>query len=364
MARIAAVVSNGCNPDPRVLREAKWLIDEGHEVTIHAFDRLQNLPSEEIVNGIQIRRHRVGKTPYGGTISTILGLRKFRNSVSKSLREIDLLHCHDADTLDISNNVEVAVIFDMHDLHHTWALMPNPQSKLRQYFSKRMKRKMLKQAKRANAIITSSPGFVEWLNEHGLKANSIENRIPKKGVLPLPDLLTIGYFGRIRETSSFVLLRDALLRIENSKDRPSILIAGDGTHVDDVAKVFAESPQIESEIRGPFTQSDLQSMMSEIGLMFAMYSPERGNISDGALPAKMFEAAAFGRPSIVNRNTLMGEVCETENLGVSVTWGDIEALSSAIVEQMGTKVDLSIDETRERKRFLDVVNGLLDDESL
>ena len=101
-------------------------------------------------------------------------------------------------------------------------------------------------------------------------------------------------------------------------------------------------------------------MMSEISLMFAMYSPERGNITDGALPAKMFEAAAFGRPSIVNAKTLMGEICETENLGTSVTWGDSTSLSSAILERLGTTVDLSIDEDRERKRFLRVINELLD----
>jgi glycosyltransferase involved in cell wall biosynthesis len=360
VARIAAIVSNGCNPDPRVLREARWLVDEGHEVTIHAFDRLQNLPLEETVGGIQIQRSRIGKTPYGGTISTVIGLRKFRNSVRKSLSGIDLLHCHDADTLALSNHVDVPVLFDMHDLHHTWALMPNPRSKIRQCVSKRMKRKMLKLAKRANAIITSSPGFVEWLDEHGLKATSIENRISKQGVLPLPDSPTIGYFGRIRETSSFTLLRDALLHIENPEDRPSILIAGDGTHADAVVKIFAQASEIQSEIRGPFTQSDIHSMMSEIGLMFAMYSPERGNITEGALPAKMFEAAAFGRPSIVNRNTPMGEICETEKLGTSVTWGDSMALSAAILELLGTTVDLSIDESRERARFLDLVNGLLD----
>jgi glycosyltransferase involved in cell wall biosynthesis len=358
--KISAVVSNGCNPDPRVLREARWLVDEGHDITIHAFDRLENLPLEEIVEGVQIRRHRAGKTPYGGTISTVIGLRKFRNSVRKSLSGIDLLHCHDADTLALSNHVDVPVLFDMHDLHHTWALMPNPRSKIRQYAAKRMKRKMLKQAKRANAIITSSPGFVEWLGKYGMKAISIENRISKQSMLPLSNSPTIGYFGRIRETPSFVLLRDALLHIENHEDRPSILIAGDGIHADNVAKIFADTPEIKSEIRGSFIESDLPSMMSEISLMFAMYSPERGNITDGALPAKMFEAAAFGRPSIVNRNTPMGEICETENLGTSVTWGDSMALSSAILEQLGTTVNLSIDEDRERARFLDVVNGLLD----
>ena len=78
------------------------------------------------------------------------------------------------------------------------------------------------------------------------------------------------------------------------------------------------------------------------------------------MPAKMFEAAAFGRPSIVNANTPMSEICETENLGTSVAWGDSASLSSAILERLGTTVDLSIDEDRERKRFLRVFNELLD----
>ena len=54
MARIAAVVSNGCDPDPRVLREARWLAEDGHLVEIHAFDRLEELPEREILEGIEI----------------------------------------------------------------------------------------------------------------------------------------------------------------------------------------------------------------------------------------------------------------------------------------------------------------------
>ena len=43
--------------------EARWLCEGGHEVTIHAFDRLENLLQEEDIRGVKILRHRVGKTP-------------------------------------------------------------------------------------------------------------------------------------------------------------------------------------------------------------------------------------------------------------------------------------------------------------
>ena len=39
LARIAMVVSNPCDPDPRVEKEAVALVNAGHEVIIHAFDR-------------------------------------------------------------------------------------------------------------------------------------------------------------------------------------------------------------------------------------------------------------------------------------------------------------------------------------
>ena len=43
MARICLVVTNGCAPDPRVERHARWLGELGHDVTIFAWDREHTL---------------------------------------------------------------------------------------------------------------------------------------------------------------------------------------------------------------------------------------------------------------------------------------------------------------------------------
>ena len=116
MAHIASVVSNGCSPDPRVLREARWLVEEGHEVTIHAFDRLEELIEEEDIAGIRIARHRVGVTPYGGTLATASGIKRFLYSVREAIENVDLIHCHDADTLSVGLGSNSAmVLFDVVD---------------------------------------------------------------------------------------------------------------------------------------------------------------------------------------------------------------------------------------------------------
>ena len=175
--------------------------------------------------------------------------------------------------------------------------------------------------------------------------------------LDIPTNRAIGYFGKIREQSSFKLLFDAVELIPENQ-RPRIIIAGDGTKVESVEHLAQKYPSNQIEFTGRFNHAELPSLMSKINLMFAMYSPKRGNIGDGALPSKMFEAAAYGRPSIVNANTPMGELCEAENLGASVQWNDAQELADAIMKLEGKVTDLEIDEKREKKRFFETIAKL------
>ena len=46
-----------------------------------------------------------------------------------------------------------------------------------------------------------------------------------------------------------------------------------------------------------------------------MYDEKRDNIKFGAIPTKMLDAAAFGIPSVVNKDTPMGDLCENEEIG-------------------------------------------------
>tara|TARA_B100001750_G_scaffold242126_1_gene254985 strand:+ start:9156 stop:10271 length:1116 start_codon:yes stop_codon:yes gene_type:complete len=371
MARVAAVVSNGCNPDPRVLREARWLADIGHEVTIHAFDRLENLPAETFIDGVKIVRHSVGYTEYGGTWSTVRGLAKFRKSVIEAIDDIDLIHCHDADTLDVGLKVAnriakkgkttIPILFDMHDLHHTWVLMPNPKSLFRRLFAGIYRRKMLRQASKVSAITTSSEGFQSWLAEYDLESVVVQNRPKKRDHLPVAKKFTVGYLGRVREVESFRLLLDAV-RIIPDDERPALLIAGDGNAAVKVANMVRKAESegwLNAEVIGAFISEQLSEMMSEISVMFAMYPPHRGNIMEGAIPVKMFDAASFGRPSVVNSDCHMGDVCEDEGLGVTSLWGDAQELADSLIKAHGTSVSLNSDEQGEKDRFLALVSNLL-----
>jgi hypothetical protein len=92
--------------------------------------------------------------------------------------------------------------------------------------------------------------------------------------------------------------------------------------------------------------------------MYAMYDPNRGNIMQGAIPTKMLDAAAFGRPSVVNSNTPMGDLCESEGMGVTAAYGNVTEIAEAIGKAHSTQV--SYIEGNDCESFLSVVKKLLD----
>jgi glycosyltransferase involved in cell wall biosynthesis len=326
-------------------------------------------------------RYHLGQTPYGGMSKTIKGILQFVKQVKATLKHSppDLIYCHDADTLSIAvamkRSHSIPFVFDMHDLHHSWIRMPAPNSIIRRLLSLKMESTMLRRAKVADAIITTSgrinngeyDGFEQYLKSKGLDSTVVENRplemsIPENKS-PQQKQWAIGYLGRVRELKTFTLLLEAVKLIPVAK-RPKVIIAGDGIKADEVRNLMmdaVESGEIEAEISGAFTPIQFQELVEKLDVMFALYPPERGNILQGALPVKMFDAAANGIPSIVNSGCLMGELAESEGIGKAVAWDDAVATSNAMLELRGTTVELKISSQREKKRFLSAVLPLLDD---
>ena len=379
MAHIAMVVTNACSPDPRVLRQAGWIVQQGHEVTVHAYDRNQEHSLSESYNGVRIMRYHLGKTPYGGMVKTALGIRNFSKTVSRGLvtNKPDLVYCHDADTLSIGcllkKKYGTPLVFDMHDLQHTWIRMPAPKSFIRRIISKMQERKMLRQLKNVDLILTSSGkispnseyrGFCEYLESHGHSSIVIENRpeeMESSSEKKSKEGWCVGYLGRVREIESFQFLLDAVLFMDPGQ-RPKIRIAGDGVASESVSKLFHSARKehgLDVEISGAFDSEEFNRFIQEIDVMFAIYQPLRGNILQGALPVKMFDAAAHGVPSVVNDSCLMGELAEVENIGNSVGWLQKEELAKSLLKLRTVSVELDSTSERERKRFNEAMKPYL-----
>ncbi len=374
MSHVAMIVSNPCDPDPRVEKEGAALVEAGYDVTIHAFDREEMKAPESTVDGVRIIRHRVGKTPRGAPnlatgAKVLLGLRKFRKKVIRNLLENppEIIHCHDADTLavgiKIKSKLGTTLVFDMHDLAHTWARMERPYSIIRHLISKIIERRLVRRIKYCDLVVTSSgavsgtshPGFREWVRKRRRKTNVVvvENRpLPSGEKKPIPERFTIGYAGKIREITMFENLIKAVESWPND-DIPKLLIAGHGTAEKQVDSLLSIS-NLEVERINQFSRSELPLIIGKMSIMYAVYPTLRGNILDGALPTKMFDAAIHGRPSIVNSGCLMGDIATAEKIGVTVDSSDVESLLSALlkISKQHSEIKLERDWTGEAKRLV------------
>ena len=341
MARIAMVVTNACAPDPRVERHARWLVKDGHEVEIFAWDRDGDSPPRETLSGYSITRTNFGKNSKRSSFGTWTKKKKFISSLKI---DADLLILNDTDTADVNFNGKK--LLDIHDMAHTWPLMRGNS-----FVHKWAARNMLKQARRiiskSDAIIVSAPGFTDWAELQGVEPVVVMNRRNPHS-LEKSKAKVLGYFGRIREINS---IRFMIQAAETAGFR--IIIAGDGVAVESMLEEFPDL-----DYRGPFNEQQLPNLVEEISVMYAMYDPKRGNIMQGAIPTKMLDAAAFGRPSVVNSNTPMGELCETEGIGITADYGDVLKIAEAI--EKAHDMEITSIKGEESETFRLVVNKLLD----
>ena len=99
MARVLMLVTNEYRPDPRVHKEARALIDGGHEVTVAAWDRQRARPPREVVEGVRLHRVRTGRV--GGQLALVLNYPLFLLRCLAAAREVrpEIVHAHDLDTL-------------------------------------------------------------------------------------------------------------------------------------------------------------------------------------------------------------------------------------------------------------------------
>ncbi|MBA4694988.1 MAG: glycosyltransferase [Candidatus Poseidoniales archaeon] len=340
MANVAMVVTNACAPDPRVERHAKWLTESGHQVTIHAWDRLCIHPENELRNGYRIKRYQHGKTNFSAPIKTWFRKKKFLRKIKI---DADIIILNDSDTMGVKSSGPT--ILDVHDLAHTWPLMRGNS-----LMHKAASWAMLKQAKKAilssNEVIVSAPDFQHWVSDFNRDSTVVMNKRNTINIQNTKDKV-LGYFGRIREFES---INHAYNAAKTAGFR--MVVAGDGI---DVEKMLLELPQI--DYRGPFTEEELTDLMSEISVMYAMYNPKRANISNGAIPTKMLDAAAHGVPSVVNSESPMGEYCVAEKLGTTAKYGDNESIAKAIQAAYGIKItDYNTDD---KESFMKVVEKIL-----
>jgi glycosyltransferase involved in cell wall biosynthesis len=366
MADIAMLVTNRYEPDPRVHKEAASLVAAGHRVRVYAFDRQQEMPrGDEILDGVELHRLRLGHYPPGQLLAVARGLWRFAEAVKQLLLRDppDVVHCHDQDTCAMGtwwqgqrarSGGRGLFVFDAHDFYWTYPLMADVVSPWRK-LAARATAELLKlagwhYARRADLLVTVSqaiathPGFAELYRRWGAQPLVVWNAPRKVRKIPaLPARFTVGYFGYVREPAMFRWLISAIAQLPQD-ERPALRIAGGGVEYAKVERLLREGAQrldLPLQLSGPFSMQDLPSLMADCSVQFCVYPLSSGNMAY-TVPVKLFDAVAHGRKVIGNAQTLMGDFITANGWGEVVPEGNPESLAAALLKLRQELADTSI----------------------
>ena len=329
--RILMFVSNDVVHDTRVLKEARALIGAGHDVTAVGWDRGGSLPATDEVDGLKVHRVRTK-----GALR-ILASDVLRNPVwwrtaqglAKGL-EFDVLHCHDLDTLPIGVRLKRVtgkpLVYDCHEVFGYMIEENVPRIVVDYAF--RMERRL---APSADWVISVNDAVKEYIDGVTRKPSVVVRNVqdlaaPKYRPPPGPPF-TLLYIGTLHES------RFILPAIEVVAGMPGVraIIGGGKKLAPQVAALCAKSPN--TSFVGLVPNEKVLPMTIDSHAVLSMFDPTY-RINQVGVSNKVYEAMAAGRPVIVTRGLMMGDLVEREECGLVVPYTK-EGLRSAIAQLQG-----------------------------
>jgi len=332
--KILMILSNPFMVDPRVYKEAKSLVNAGHEVNVIVWDRKRDYEPEKTVDGIKIIRiHNEG-------IMKILPNDLFRNrfwwrrAYKKGLElykndfKFDVVHCHDLDTLQsgvyLKKKLGMKLIYDAHEIFGYMIARNLPKFIVNYAFN--MEKKLVKNV---DFVITAEETYNDYFKSLG--CNSIVTILNCKDIIeekyqhPINEIFTIVYIGILNQSRFFPENLEVIGNMEDVK----FIIAGKKENMyDDIEKLSKKYDNIEFLGAIPFHKVIPYTFKANVVL--CMINPDDIN-NRIASANKQFEAMVCGRAIICTKGVRSGEITAKEKCGLVVNYSK-DSLREAIVK--------------------------------
>jgi len=315
-------LSNPFTHDPRVLNEAKSLMEQGHEVTVLAWDRNKENKKVEEKDGIRIVRFQ--NTKFMDLLHyDIFRLRYWwKNGYKLALelhkeQEFDVIHSHDLDTLPIGiklkKKVGIPLIYDAHEI---WGYMVEKGVPWWRYYLWK-ERRLLNHVDHMIVTNSARKEFYEnktsapiWIVDNYKKLFSEEYIEPPNHMEKKLKVLYIGGFIPKR-------FLPQLIEVVGETKNVFLEIGGRGELYD---KIKRKSQQSESvEFIGTVPPGEVIPRTVKSDVVFCMIAPNDKN-DVTATTNKQYEAMVSGRPIICSKGTISGKITEKENCGLAIDY--------------------------------------------
>ncbi|UCE80261.1 MAG: glycosyltransferase family 4 protein [Methanobacteriota archaeon] len=348
MASSLMLLSNPYRPDPRVLREARALIEEGHRVNIIAWNRDggdDDVSEEEGVNVIRLGL----KSPFRAPAKVFFGLIRFWLKALRTARGLnfDVVHSHDFDTLPlamlISRLHRAPLLYDAHEIYS------NMIWKDVRLLAHMLRPIEIRLSRCADEIITVNERIAEALSEkrdtpvrlvrnspdmsvlRGESTTAIRRRYGLKGMV-------ISYLGSLEPGRSVEELATSF----SPEQGITVVIAGSGTLQSAVEKAAATNSSV--RFLGSIETDEALKITLASDLVPTVLDPSNPNFQIST-PIKVLEAMACGRPIIISKGLDMSKIVEDAGCGFIIDYDRQQLVDTVIsaskspegLDQMGRR---------------------------
>ncbi len=340
---VAMLLTNPFRPDPRVYKEAISLAGLGHRVTILAWDRAAELPSEEEpAPSVKVIRVQDIPSGYGIGAAQLRQLPRFWKSCLSWLDQLspDLIHCHDFDTLPAGLwwglRHHKPVVYDAHE-YYADLVRPRLDGLIGGLIYHIIRITEGIGARLASAIVTVDETL-------GARYQQLNRRVVIVGHYPVrafivepaqvfshPEL-TLIYIGRLSADRGLLVYADLLRSLRAAGVPACLRLAGSFTPQEeedrfrDAARGLKEWIDILGWV--PYERMPDYLHSADIGL--ALLQPEPRYVA--ALPVKMFEYMAAGLPVLASDFPPIRQVIQKAECGATVDPRQVSAASQVIQE--------------------------------
>lgn len=297
------LLSNPCDPDPRVQFEAETLASR-YKVKIIAWDRNGNSSQYEQRDNYDIERFQK-RSQYGSGIKQLFGFIRFYIKAIRILfkDKPKYVHCHDLDTLFAGFIYKIftknsRLVYDAHEIYSEMITKNNTLRAIIVWFEKIL-------LKKVSLFITVGEIRKKWYKDNNYKndvvivgnwkkrKNETTSSNEKKATYK------ILYVGSLNEERNIEYI---LERVSND-NRFELIIGGSGSQVE-LVKEYSNKYSNISFLGFIKDQDYFDKLNSEADIIY--YGLDESNaISITAVPNKMFEAITYNK---VFYATFIGEI--------------------------------------------------------
>ena len=320
------VLSNAFNPDPRVYKEGKSLVDHGFKVTVYAWDRECRYPENEVVEGIYVNRVHV-RSKYENLFIFVITAPIFwiLASLRTLSRDVNIIHCHDFDTATVGVLVKLLtrntkIVYDAHEYYPAMVVdqIPSVLFALLVWVDKvfmRIADCVIIPCEERKKLYTSAKDLIVVPNTP--KLVDVPMRAKQKE-------FSVFYGGGLSKENGILVIVNAMMGIQYAK----LILAGDGPLRHVIERISKKKDNI--KYLGLVSQREVLENLAYADATFVFYEPTNINKVYSA-SNKLFEAMMVGVPVIVNEETKPSKMVKEYDCGVVVPYGDIQTLRREII---------------------------------